>query len=85
MRGVRPLLPTRLEQPQGTTALQQYVQQEGFRAPSEQPIPKFTQHRKIEAWVAELQPQQVLPINACADGLRRLAVREVFTELHEGH
>jgi hypothetical protein len=52
MRGVRPLLPTRLEQPPSTTALQQFVQQEGFRTPSEQPIPKFAQHGKIEARVA---------------------------------
>jgi hypothetical protein len=75
----------RLEPPQGTTALQPHVQHEGFRMPSEQPIPKFAQHGKIEAWTAQLQPQQVLPINVCADGLPCVAVREVFTKLHAGH
>jgi hypothetical protein len=54
MRGVRPLLAARLEEPEAPTALEQFVQQQGFRAAGEQAVPKLAEHGKIEPGMVSL-------------------------------
>src|SRR5262249_6755176 len=43
------------------------------------------QDRKVETWVSQLKTQQVLPVDAGADRLRRLAIGEILPKLHDGH
>src|SRR5262249_6390301 len=42
-------------------------------------------HRKVESRIRQLEAQQILPINARADRLRGLAIREVLPKRHDGH
>ena len=50
-----------------------------FCAPFYQTFAKFTQHASIEARVSEVQSQEIFPVDATANGIRRLPVREFFT------
>jgi hypothetical protein len=45
---------------------------------------KFAQYGVIEARITELQPKHVLPIDATADSIRRLAIRQAFCKLEQG-
>src|SRR5437016_4707266 len=83
MGGVRTLLAPRLEQAERPATLEQLLQQQHFRAAGEQAVPEFAQHRKVETRIAQVETQQILPVNAGADGLRRLAIGEVLAELHD--
>ncbi len=44
---------------------------------------ELTQDRVVEAGIGQLQPQEILPVDAAAHGVRRLAVREVFRVLEQ--
>ena len=77
--------PAGLEQAQGAAALQQLVEEELFGAARQQAVPEFTQHRKVEARIGQLETQQILPVDARADGLGRLAIGQVFPKLHDRH
>ena len=55
VRGVGALLPARLEQAQGTAALQQLVEEELFSAARQQAGPEFTQDRKVKAGIRQLE------------------------------
>jgi hypothetical protein len=37
----------------------------------------------MEAWVGQFQPQDIFPINAAADGICGLAIREAFRKLKD--
>ena len=37
----------------------------------------------VESWVGQFQPQDLLPINAAADGICGLAIREAFRNLQD--
>ena len=38
----------------------------------------------IEARISEFQPKHVLPVDATADSIRRLAIRQAFCKLEQG-
>src|SRR5947208_11338550 len=85
MRRVGALLSSGLEPPHGAAALQQLVEEELFGAPRQQAVPEFAQHRKVETRIRQLQTQQILPVDARADGLRRLTIGESLPKLHDRH
>jgi len=78
MRRVGAAVATGLEPPHGAAALQQLVEEELFGAPRQQAVPEFAQHRKVESRVSQLETQQILPVDARAHGLRRLAICQVL-------
>jgi len=43
------------------------------------------EHGEVEAHVGELETEQILPIDAAAHGIRRLAVGQTFEELENRH
>jgi len=77
--------PTGLEEPQRATPLQELVQQQRFGTACQQSVPKFTQDRKVEARLRQFETQQILPVDARADGLRGLAIGEVLPKRHDRH
>ena len=54
MRGVGPLRPTSLEEPQRATALQQLLQQHRFGTARQQTVPELTADRKVEARIGQV-------------------------------
>ena len=64
MSGVGALLPTGLEEPQRATPLQELVQQPLFGTACQQSVPKFTQDRKVEPRIRQVETQQILPVDA---------------------
>ena len=85
VRRVGALLAPGGEQAQRTAALQQLVQEQLFGAARQQAVPKFTQDRKVKPRIRQLETQQILPVDARADRLRRLAIGEVLPKLHDRH
>ena len=85
VRRVGALLSPGLEQAQRPAALQQLVEEELFGAARQQSVPEFAQHRKVKARIRQLEAQQILPVDARADRLRRLAICEVLPKLHDRH
>ena len=83
--GVSALLAPGGEQAQGPATLQQLLEEQCFGAAREQALPEGTQHRKVEARIRQLETQQILPVDACADRLGRLAIGEVLPKLHDRH
>jgi hypothetical protein len=79
------LLSPGLEQTQRLAALQQLVEEKLFGAAHQQAVPKFTQHGKVEARIRQCETQEILPVNARADRLRRLTIRQVLAKLHDRH
>src|SRR5713226_7871635 len=51
----------------------------------QQAVPEFAQDRKVEPWIRQVETQQILPVDARADCLSRLAIGEVLAELHDRH
>ena len=72
---------TGLEQPVALEALQHDRQEPQFSVAGDQARPKGVEHGEVEAGVGDLQAEQVLPIDAAAHGIRRLAVGQTFEEL----
>src|SRR5215218_1626824 len=64
--------------------LEQPVQQALLGATLQQPRAELAQHRIVEAGVGQLQPEQVLPVDAGAHRLRGLPVGQVLPELQQG-
>ena len=85
MRRVGALWPTGLEPPHGAASLPQLVEEDLFGAPRQQAVPKFAQHRKVESRIRQLETQQILPVDARADRLRRLAIRQMLPKLPNRH
>ena len=44
-------------------------------AARQETVPEFTQDRKVEPRIRQLETQQILPVDARADRLRRLTIR----------
>jgi len=68
MRGVGPLRPTRLEEPQRATALQQLLEQHLFGTARQQTVPELTEDRKVEPRIRQIETQQIFPVDTRADG-----------------
>jgi hypothetical protein len=79
------LLAPGCQQPQRLATLQQLLEEQLFGTAHEQAVPEGTQHGKVETRVRQLETQQILPVDARADRLGRLAIRQVFPKLHDGH
>ena len=73
------------EQPHGPTPRQEFVPEEGFGTAGQEPVATFTQDRKVEARVRQLETQEIRPVDARPDGLHRLAIRQVFPKWQERH
>ena len=83
MRGVRPLLPTRLEASQRAPPLQPAGAEALCGAPGQPPVPARAAHGTGTARCRPLQPAPGLPGNACAHGRRCVAVCEGRPPLQE--
>ena len=73
-----------LEQPQALAAIQQPLEQQSLRTAVEEAGAELAEHGGVEPRVGQLQAEQVLPVDAGADGLRRRTVGEVLAELQDG-
>jgi hypothetical protein len=60
---------------------QQRVEQTLLGLPRRQARAKFAQHGVIEARIGQLQPEQILPVQASPHGVGRRAIGQVFHEL----
>jgi hypothetical protein len=85
MRRVGALLSPGGEEAQRPAALQQLLQEQLFGAASQEAVAKFTQDRKVESRIRQLKTQQILPVDARADRLSRLAIRQGLPKLHDRH
>lgn len=75
MRRIRPLPSPRFEQMVLPAPRQESIEQPLSAVAYQQPGAEFAEHGGIEARVGRVQPQDVLPIDATADGIGRLPVR----------
>jgi hypothetical protein len=78
------LAPTRFEQSLRPCQRQQGIKEEVLRLPCDEPGAERTQDGMVEARIGEVQAEDVLPINAAADGIRGLAIGETFGTLEDG-
>jgi hypothetical protein len=85
MRAVRALTSTGLEQPAGLEMHQHPVQQQVLGFCLEQPVAELRQHAEVKSRICQLQPQRVLPVDARAHCIGRLAIAQVLQELEDGH
>jgi len=85
MGRVGALRPTGLEEPQHATPLEQLLQQPLFGTARQQTVAELAQDRKVASRIRQVETQQIFPVDARADGLRRLTVRQVLPKLHDGH
>ncbi len=85
MRRVGALLSPGGEQAQGPAALQQLVEEDLCGAPRQQAVSEFAQNRKVETRIRQCKTQQILPVDARADRLRRLTIGQVLPKLHDRH
>jgi hypothetical protein len=53
--------------------------------PFYQALAKFAEHACIKARISQFQPQQIFPVNATANGIGSLPVRQLFHELQDGN
>jgi hypothetical protein len=74
----------RLEQASRLAHLEQPAEQPLLGAALEQAGAELAQHRGVEAGVGQLQPEQVLPVDARPHRLGRAPVGEVLAELEQG-
>lgn len=63
---------------------EQGVEQQRLRRPGQQAAATFAEDRRIKAGIRELQARCILPVDATAHGISRLAIGEPFGELEEG-
>jgi len=82
MRGVRALLPPRLEQATSAAALQELVQEALCGTPRQEAGAACAQDRKVKPWIRQLETQQLLPVHARTDRRRRLTIGQVFAARH---
>src|SRR5262249_2997318 len=84
MCGVRALTAADFEEPLRPCEGQHGIEEELFRLPSDKPGAELAQDSMVEAWVSEVQPQDILPINTAADSICSLAIGEPFGKLEDG-
>ena len=85
MGGVGALPAPGAQQLQVTAQRQKGVEQMLFRASCHETAAELAQNRSVEARVGQFQSQQILPIDAAADGIGRPPVGQVLGELEQGH
>jgi hypothetical protein len=85
MSGVGPLLPAGLEQAAGAARFEHPLQQALVRAAGEQAAAELAQDAEVEAGVAQLQAEQIFPVDARPHRVGGLAVAQPFAELQERH
>jgi hypothetical protein len=81
---VGPLSAAGLHQAARGEALEHAVQEQQLAPVGDEPRAEFTEHAEVEAGVAELQAQRVLPVDARAHRLGGLPVGEPLEELQHG-
>jgi hypothetical protein len=81
--GIRPLTAVDVEQPLRLCQGQQGIEAEWRRLPGDEPGTKCAQDGMLEAWVGQFQPQDLLPINAAADGICGLTIQAAFRKLQD--
>lgn len=85
MSGIGPLLPSRFEPAALPSQSQNGIEQPLLRLSLQEPRAEFGENGIIEAGIGEFQSQRIFPVNPTTDGVRRLAVWEVFRKLHHNH
>ncbi len=81
--GVRALRAACFQQLPGAKQFQQRFEQQQLGRAGHQAGAKLAEHAVIEARVGQLQPQQILPVEATAHGVGGLAVREMLGKLQQ--
>jgi len=71
------------QQPLRTGHRQEGIEEQGLDLPGDQPGAELAQDGMVEAGIGEFQPQGILPIDAAADGVGRLAIGKAFRKLEE--
>jgi hypothetical protein len=61
--------------------VQECLEQQQFHGPGDEAGAELGEDRGIEARIVQLQAEQILPVDAAADGIRRLPVGEALAEL----
>jgi len=85
MRAVGALPSARLEQPVLARGIQHPPEQPVHGRVAQQPAAELAQHAAVEARVAQVEGQQVLPVDPGTHGVRRLPVAQPLAELHQRH
>jgi hypothetical protein len=83
MRGVGALAAADAQELALTTPQQEAIEQQRLGRPIAQATAELGEDGAVEAGVGQLQPRHVLPVDACAQGMGRLEVREAFGELQD--
>jgi len=81
--GVGALLAARVQQARLLEALQQDLEQQQFGRARQQPGAELREHGVVEPGVGQVQAQEILPVQARAHRVRRLAVGEVLGVLED--
>ena len=85
MRAVGALLAADLEQTTLLEPFKHFVQQQMFCLPSHQTCAELRQYTEVEAWIRQLEPERVFPVNAGAHGIGGLAVTQMLQKLENSH
>ena len=83
MRRIRPLPAPAFQERVFLSDRQQGIEQQRLRLPRDQAGTKLAQDGMVEARVGEFSPQDIFPINAAADGICGLAIRQPFGKLED--
>src|SRR3954464_1959017 len=83
MRGVSPLSPPGLEDPELSGDLEHPLQQALLRATRQKTISKLAEDTKVKARVGQLEAEQVRPIDPGPDRLSRLSIAQALAERHQ--
>jgi hypothetical protein len=59
------------------------VEQDTVALLGDQASPELGQDRRVEPWIRQVKGEGVLPVDAAADGIGSLAVRQSFRELED--
>src|ERR671932_1061278 len=84
MGRIGPLPSPCFEHAKPTADFEDPLQQALRRAASQQAISELAEHAEVKAGIGQLEPEEVLPIDAGPHGLGSLAIAQALTELHEG-
>ena len=85
MRGIRALLPARLDQAPLHQRGQQHVQHMLFKTASDDPGAELWQHTVIEPGIIQREPERVLPGQIPPRRLRGLPIGQLLRHLQHAH
>src|SRR5215831_16418908 len=83
MGGVRAWATAGLQEPLRPCQRQQGIEEELLRLSGDEVGAELAEDSMVEAWVGQVQPEDVLPIYAAMDGICGLAIGEIFCTLEE--